>query len=118
MNISSLDAAGTAMQLPANTALTEQGKTVSPSGHVNTTAGNADPSPKQLKQMVEDMQGQLDSMNISLRYSLYGENEMKIAVKVVNKNTGDVIREIPPKELQALQSKMNDLVGMIFDKKG
>ncbi len=72
----------------------------------------------QVKAMVADMQGQLDSMNISLQYTLYGAHESKIAVKVVNKDTGNVIREIPPKEMQALQSKMSELVGMIFNEKG
>jgi flagellar protein FlaG len=56
-------------------------------------------------------------MNISLRYSLYGEHDTKIAVKVVNKETGEVIREIPPKEIQSLQTKMGELVGRIFNEK-
>lgn len=71
-------------------------------------------SPAQLKQIVGEMQGQLDSMNVSLQYSVYGDNDNKVAVKVVNKNTGEVIREIPAKEMQALQTKMSELVGMIF----
>jgi flagellar protein FlaG len=65
--------------------------------------------------MVEQMQGQLDSMHVSLQYRVYGENSEKIAVRVVNRETGDVIREFPPKEMQALQAKMSELVGMIFN---
>jgi uncharacterized FlaG/YvyC family protein len=57
-------------------------------------------------------------MNVSLQYTLYGAHDKKIAVKVVDKGTGDVIREIPPKAMQALQSKMSELVGMIFNEKG
>jgi flagellar protein FlaG len=79
--------------------------------------GDAPVSPAELKQAVEQIQGQLDSMNISLQYSVYGENENKIAVKVVDRDTGKVIREIPAKEMQALQVKMSELVGMIFDHK-
>jgi uncharacterized FlaG/YvyC family protein len=63
------------------------------------------------------MQGQLDSMNISLQYSVYGDKDDKVAVRVVDKDTGKVIREIPPKEIQALQDQMSKLVGMIFDHK-
>ena len=84
---------------------------------LQVAGGNADASPAQVKQMVAEMQSQLDSKNISLQYSLYGEHENKIAVKVVDKETGDVIREIPPKEMQALQAKMGELVGKIFDGK-
>jgi flagellar protein FlaG len=79
--------------------------------------GDAPVSPAELKQAVEQIQGQLDSMNISLQYSVYGANDNKIAVKVVDRDTGKVIREIPAKEMQALQDKMSELVGMIFDHK-
>ncbi len=56
-------------------------------------------------------------MNVSLQYSVYGAKDDKIAVKVVDRDTGKVIREIPAKEIQALQDKMSELVGMIFDHK-
>jgi flagellar protein FlaG len=79
--------------------------------------GGAPVSTAELKQAVEQMQGQLDSMNISLQFSVYGDNDNKIAVKVVNRDTGKVIREIPAKEVQALQDKMSELVGMILDHK-
>ena len=72
-------------------------------------------SQENLKQMVEQMQSHLDSMNVSLQYSFYGEGGEKVAVQVVNRETGDVIREIPSREMQALQAKMSELVGMIFN---
>lgn len=81
-----------------------------------TSGGDSSPaSHAQLKQMVEQMQSQLDSMNVSLQYSFYGTGGEKVAVKVVNRETGDVIREIPSKEIQVLQTKMSELVGMIFN---
>jgi uncharacterized FlaG/YvyC family protein len=88
-----------------------------PSRFTQTAGGNANVSPAQLEKIVAEMQSQVDSMNISLKYSLYGEHDTKIAVKVVNKDTGEVIREIPPKEMQSLQTKMGELVGRIFNEK-
>jgi flagellar protein FlaG len=79
--------------------------------------GGASASHVELKQIVGQIQSQLDSMNISLQYSVYGEKDDKVAVKVVDRDTGKVIREIPSKEMQALQVKMRELVGMIFDHK-
>ena len=79
--------------------------------------GGASASPAELKQIVEQIQSQLDSMNISLQYSVYGDKDDKVAVKVVDRDTGKVIREIPSKEMQALQNKMRELIGMIFDHK-
>ena len=82
-----------------------------------TAGGDVQLSPAELKQAVAQIQGQLDSMNISLKYTVYGDKDDKVAVKVVDRDTGKVIREIPAKEMQALQTKISELVGMIFDHK-
>ena len=116
MNVSSVDMSGA--MTGASVMVTAPGKTMGSSKPAQVTGGNADASPAQVKQMVAEMQSHLDSMNVSLQYSLYGDHDEKIAVKVVNKGTGDVIREFPPKELQALQSKMSELCGMIFNGNG
>lgn len=71
---------------------------------------------EKMRQMIENMQDQIDSMNVSLQYSTYGERGEKISVTVVNKDTGEVVREIPAKELQSLYAKMSELAGMIFNR--
>ena len=114
VNISSVDMSGA--MTGASGAVTASVRSTGSSPPAQTTGG--DVSAAQVGQMVKDMQDQLDSMNISVQYTLYGHNDEKIAVRVVNKDTGAVIREIPPKELQALQAKMSELVGMIFNEKG
>ena len=116
MNISAVDMSG-AMN-GASVTVNVPVKTMGSHQPAQNTGGDAPVSTAQVKQMVADMQGQLDSMNISLQYTLYGKHDQKVAVKVVNKETGAVIREIPPKEMQALQEKMSELVGMIFNEKG
>ena len=65
--------------------------------------------------MTHSMQNQLDSMNVSLKYFTYGDSGERIAIAVVNTITGEVVREIPSKELRALYAKMNELVGMILN---
>lgn len=70
----------------------------------------------EMQEIVEKMQEQIDSMNVSLQYSTYGDRGEKIAVAVVNKETGELIREIPSKELRALYAKMSELAGMIFNR--
>lgn len=116
MHIKSVDMAGI---IPgASVTRTTPGKIADSSQSVHSSGENTDVSPAQVKQMVEEMQSYLDSMNISLQYSFYGTHNEKIALKVVNKETGAVIREIPPKEMQALQEKMSELCGMIFNEKG
>ena len=122
MNINSM-VDGAMNSAPIMATATVPGKTMGSPQPVQQTGGNGaggngDVSPAQVKEIVADLQNQLDSMNVSLQYNLYGENSEKISVKVVDKVTGSVIREIPSKEMQSLQTKMSELVGMIFNGKG
>ena len=68
------------------------------------------------EEMTHIMQDQLDGMNVSLKYFTYGDSGERIAIAVVNTITGEVVREIPAKELRALYAKMNELVGMILNR--
>jgi flagellar protein FlaG len=95
----------------ASTVLTVQ----RPHAEASKSSGVAEASQTDVQQIVENMQKQLESMNISLQYHVYGEHDERIAVRVVDKETGEVIREIPSKEMQALQAKMSELVGIIFN---
>ena len=70
---------------------------------------------KETKEMTERIQGHLDRMSISLKFSTYGKNKEKISVTVYEKDTGKVIREIPPEEFQRLNEKMEELIGLIFN---
>lgn len=73
-------------------------------------------SSEQVRRMVEEIQGQIQKMNVSLEFSHYGGRGEKIAVVVTDKATGEVIREIPSRQLQNLYNSINDLVGIIFDR--
>ena len=112
MEVSATDIRGTMASAPVALVSSKAGvpRTGQHSGEDRQPVSNA-----QIKQMVEQMQSQLDSMNISLQYSFYGTRGDKVAVQVVNRETGQVIREIPAKEMQALQTKIGELVGMIFN---
>lgn len=44
------------------------------------------------------------------------EETGRSVVRVVNKETGEVIRQIPPEELLTLVARMRQLSGLIFSK--
>jgi len=67
------------------------------------------------QELVSMIQNHLDRMNIKISFSTYGENSERTAVIVKERETGEIIREIPPKELQNLHVKMEELLGMIFN---
>jgi len=52
-------------------------------------------------------------VNTSLKYGVYDKN--KIAVTVVDKKSGEIIREIPPENLQKLSERMDKTIGKFFD---
>ncbi|MHB8910068.1 MAG: flagellar protein FlaG [Syntrophales bacterium] len=114
MEVSAADMHGTMTSAPAATIAPREATGSSSSGQAS--GGESAPlSNAQVEQMVEQMQGYLDSMNVGIKYSFYGTHGEKVAVNVVNRETGEVIREIPAKEMQILQTKMSELVGMIFN---
>ncbi len=79
---------------------------------------SADPpagDPATARAVTEEIQERMDENSISLSFSTYGEGNHKISVTVTDKETGEVIREIPPEELQRLSGKMEEMVGMVFD---
>ncbi len=80
-------------------------------------AESASLTPEQIKQMAEEIQEQLSSMSISLNFTPYGEHKEKMAIIVTDKESGKVIREIPPKEIQDLYVKMGELIGIIFNRR-
>ena len=109
MAISNINVAG-----PAGSAITSPG-----SATVNSPA-QAPPEPKPISakaadQLLQQIQSHMESMNIGLSFSKYGNKGEEIAVIVTDKDTGKVIREIPPKDIQDLHTKLGELIGLIFN---
>lgn len=53
--------------------------------------------------------------HVNLNFSIH-EASGQIIVSVVDKDTGEVIREIPPEALVDLAAKLQEAVGLLFDK--
>ena len=114
MNVSAVDTSGTIAG--ASAVVMEPRMQIDSSQTQPASGGNGAANQQEIKQVVAKMQEQIDSMNISLQYSTYGDHGERIAIAVVNKETGELIREIPPKELRSLYTKMSELAGMIFNR--
>ena len=71
---------------------------------------------REIEDLIDETQNFLDEMNVSLKFSTYGKNDERTAITVTEKETGKLIREIPPEELQQLYMKMHELVGMLFNR--
>jgi flagellar protein FlaG len=85
------------------------------------------PSPRRRKPRAEEGQrerGQpsraageeLGGSDVALNYSVH-EPTGRIVVKMVDRKTGEVIRQLPPSELLSLAEEMEKLEGILFDLK-
>lgn len=71
-------------------------------------------SVEEIERYVKDVQSRMDKMGTNLRFTIDQSTE-KIVVEITSKVDGEVIRKIPPAQLVELQSKVEEMVGLLFD---
>ncbi|QYK69665.1 MULTISPECIES: flagellar protein FlaG [Paenibacillus] len=68
---------------------------------------------QQLQKAIDAIQGPQKMFEISVH-----EKTHTIMIKVLNKETGDLIREVPPEKILDVAARMMEITGIIVDKKG
>lgn len=86
-------------------------------GREETTETSRAASSQSLEEITKKIEDSIANSNISLDFSTYGEKGDKISVTVKEKESGKIIREIPPEELQRLQIRMEELVGILLNER-
>lgn len=67
--------------------------------------------------ILRDLETKINQMQeVGMEFSQYKDSG-KIIVRVVEKGTNKLIREIPTEEFMALVEKMDQMIGILFDKK-
>jgi flagellar protein FlaG len=69
-----------------------------------------------MDQVSSQIQETLGMIDFKLNFSVDPDTQTVIA-KVINAQTGKIIREIPPPELLALAKSMKEMEGLLFDEK-
>ena len=70
-----------------------------------------------LSNLVADAQRSLNVMHdMNLNFSVH-ETSGQTIITVTDETTGDVVREIPAREMLNLAVKLDEMVGLIFDQK-
>jgi len=77
-----------------------------------------EPTAADLMEMVAHVENNLKKINnTELQFSVHqGSGEVMVTVK--EESTGKVIREIPPREVLNLAARVEEMVGLLFDKIG
>jgi flagellar protein FlaG len=73
-------------------------------------------SMEETKKLAEEIQKYLSEVNVSLSFDV-DDKTHDIVVKVINRETGKLIRQIPPEELLKLRQKLEELVGVLLNRK-
>ena len=89
--------------------------------HGNTAAAQKKQkalSEEEMGRLAKEIQDRLDSIGGNLTLGLGTDDKTEsIVARITEKQTGEVVRQIPSEDLLELKSKLEDLVGMLFDKK-
>lgn len=70
--------------------------------------------PKNIREALDKLNSVMEAMDVQMKLSIH-EATNRTMVKVVNAETGQVIREIPPHRTLDMLAKMQELVGLLLD---
>ncbi|NPA12488.1 MAG: flagellar protein FlaG [Aquificae bacterium] len=73
-------------------------------------------SPEVLKQALEDLNKKLDMLNSQLKVETDDETGIRV-IKIVDKETNEVIRQIPPEVMLKIAKYMDEIAGLLFNEK-
>ena len=74
------------------------------------------PSSRDVNELVKETQNYLEDLNIRLNFEVREETG-EMVVRVLNKDTDELIRQIPPEDVIKLREKLVELRGVLFDTK-
>jgi flagellar protein FlaG len=68
----------------------------------------------EVKKIVKEVNSIVEQFSGKVSFSFDPETN-RTAIQVIDKETGEVIRQIPPKEMLTLMEKMEEIAGIIYD---
>jgi flagellar protein FlaG len=71
-------------------------------------------TPKQLEKVAQQLQDFMGEMNRSLEF-LVDKDSGRDVIKVLDKSTGDLVKQYPSEEVLGIISKLSDATGSLID---
>jgi flagellar protein FlaG len=68
----------------------------------------------EVRESVKDVNEIVDKVKEGLSFQIHEDTE-QMMVKVVDLNTDEVIKELPPEEMLDLQARIHEMVGILID---
>ena len=73
-------------------------------------------TPKQLEKVAQQLQDFVGDLNRSIEFSVDTDSGRDV-IKVIDKNSGDILKQYPSEEVLTLVSKLSEMVGGLVDTK-
>ncbi len=77
---------------------------------------NGEASQKQLKEAVKDLHKKLDNSNNEVMFGVH-EATKRVTIKIVDKDTKEVVKEFPPEKTLDMIAKVWEMAGIMVDEK-
>jgi len=88
------------------------------SSHTSTNSEqDFQPNHEDIAKLVDELNESSQSMDLTVKFA-FNDKLGEVYVNVVDKNSGEVIRQLPTEESMKLKESMKEYVGSIFDTKG
>ena len=71
---------------------------------------------KEVKESVKDVNEIVDQVKEGLSFQIHEDTE-ELMVQVIDVNTNEVIKELPPEEMLDLKARIHEMVGILIDEK-
>jgi flagellar protein FlaG len=72
--------------------------------------------PQASKELAEEVKNLIEDLNIGVNFKIHDKTG-DLVVQVLNRDTGDVIRQIPPEDVVKLHEKLVELRGVLYEGK-
>ena len=80
------------------------------------TAKNSQAAPDRLKKMIEEMNRKINNSNEIAMFGIH-EDTNRIMIKIMDKDTKEVIKEFPPEKTLDMIAKIWEMAGILIDER-
>ena len=80
------------------------------------TAKDAQATPDRLKKMIEEMNRKINNSNEVAMFGIHEETN-RVMIKIMDKDTKEVIKEFPPEKTLDMIAKIWEMAGILVDEK-
>lgn len=74
-------------------------------------------SAEAVKELAETMNDAMDSLQTRIGFSIREDLNHQVVVEIKNRDTDELVKQIPSEELLAIKEKMEEFTGLLFDQK-